>query len=252
MLSKRNLPESTYFFTFHKCASTLFGGYALKKIKGLRHVDYELRFTLGMQNHPVTFEKKGYMYGPIRLSTGPESPAHEALIVPTTRVDFLKDKIALFFLRDPRDILVSAYYSFGYSHPFSKIEAIKKQQEQQRSRILSQTLDEFAMGYAPAILKGFEKVEALRQSCRRSVVLRYEDMILDWDKFVKDFSCYIKIRRRVLLRIYKRTRPRDTQEIGAHRRSGKTEGFRNSLKPRTVENLNKTFKAVLDRYRYSP
>lgn len=252
LLSIQNLPESIYFFTFHKCASTLFGGYVLKKIKGLRHVDYELRFTLGRQNHPVTFEKRGCIYGPIRLSTGPESPAHEALIVPTTRADFLKDKTALFFMRDPRDILVSAYYSFGYSHPVSQIEEIKKQQEQQRRRILGQTVDDFATGYAPAILKNFEKIEILQKSCSRSSVLRYEDMILDWDKFTKELSKCIKIRRRVLSRIYRKSRPRNKEEIGAHRRSGKTEGFRNSLKPQTVKNLNDTFRVVLDRYQYPP
>jgi len=252
LLSIRNSPESTYFFTFHKCASTLFSGYVLKKIIGLRHADFDLWITHGKQSRPVMFKKKGYMYGPIRLSTGPESQAYKDLVAPTTRVEFLKDKIALFFLRDPRDILVSAYYSFGYSHPLSHVEATRKYQERQRSRILGQSVDEFAMEYAPAILNGFEMVETLHQSCSRSIVLRYEDMILDWDGFATDLSKYIKIQRTVLNRIYKKSRPRNREEIGAHRRSGKPEGFRSSLTPRTVKCLNDTFKVVLDRYRYSP
>jgi hypothetical protein len=173
-------------------------------------------------------------------------------VVPTTRVEFLEDKIALFFLRDPRDILVSAYYSFGYSHPPNHAGNIRKHQERQRSQILGQSVDEFAMAYAPAILNGFEMVETLHQSCRRSIVLRYEDMILDWDGFVTDFTKYIKIRRAVLSRIYKKSRPRNREEIRAHRRSGKPESFRSNLKPRTVKRLNDTFKVILGRYQYSP
>ena len=97
-----------------------------------------------------------------------------------------------------------------------------------------------------------EKIEPLQQSCSRSTVLRYEDMILDWDKFARDLSKCIKVRRTVLSRIYKKTRPRNREEIGAHRRSGKTESFRNSLSPRTVKSLNDTFRVILDRYQYPP
>jgi len=109
--------ESIYFFTLHKCASTLFSSFVLKNLEGLTHVDYAKDLTSGRRSprKALPFHDYGIIYGPIRLSNDPENLISRHLIKPIYSPDFLTDKRAVFFVRDPRDILVSAYYSFGYT-----------------------------------------------------------------------------------------------------------------------------------------
>src|SRR5438132_10534005 len=117
-------PESVYFYTLHKCASGLFSDYVLKNVRRLRLIDYEDRFYKG-EPVCVTFKEKGFIYGPIRVSNGPQSTIYSKLVEPASRTDFVRDKIAIFLIRDPRDILVSSYYSFGYTHEFSTVKEIE-------------------------------------------------------------------------------------------------------------------------------
>ena len=110
----KNNPKSVYFYTFHKCASTLFNGYVLKNAVGLYNMDYASQIYSGERSseEKLNFNRNGFIYGPIRISAGVQGPVGEMLVKPTTQHDFVRDKIALFLIRDPRDILVSSYYSF--------------------------------------------------------------------------------------------------------------------------------------------
>ena len=247
---RKNSYESVYFYTFHKCASSLFSGYVLRNIEGLRCVDYASQIYSGRKNDAVTFERNGFVYGPIRLSANPMSPVYKRLVEPAIDSDFIRNKIAIFLVRDPRDILVSAYYSFGYTHGFSNVDEIKEVQEQRKIQIQSKTIDEYALEAAHGTLRNFETVDRLNKACTRSVVLKYEDMIENWDSFAKGLTKYINIKQQVLAQIYAQTRPREREDTKSHRRSGKPGGFRGKLKAETIAFLNTTFEAVLERFQY--
>jgi len=242
--------ESVYFYTFHKCASTLFAGYLLQNIEGLRHVDYARQIFRGDRIDELTFNEHGFVYGPIRLSSKRTSPAYKQLVEPVSDIDFIRDRIAIFLVRDPRDIVVSAYYSFGYTHAFSPADEVRARQEELRNKIRGMSIDEYALESAGEMLANFETLDKLSKACRRSVVLRYEDMIGNWNCFVRDLTKYVEIKRPVLTQLYKKSRPRKKEHVLSHRRSGKPGGFRDRLKAETVAALNATFKAVLERYRY--
>lgn len=244
----KNSYESVYFYTFHKCASTLFSRYILKNIEGLRHIDYAGQIYSG-RNGRITFEEKGYVYGPIRLSAQ-QGAVYERLVQPTSRREFVRDKIAIFMIRDPRDILVSAYYSFAYTHSFSPVQEIRERQAQARIELQSQTIDEYAVDRAARIAANFETLDMLSQACERRVVLRYEDMIDNWELFVADLTRYINIRPAVLSQIFKQSRPREEEDNSSHRRSGQVGDFRRKLKTETILTLNGVFAAVLKRFHY--
>ena len=57
-------------------------------------------------------------------------------------IGFVHDKNVLFLVRDTRGILISAYYSFGYSLKFSEVEKIDRVQVQQRAAIQAMNLDQ--------------------------------------------------------------------------------------------------------------
>jgi len=243
-------PESVYFYTLHKCASSLFSDYVLKKARGLRLVDYMDRFYNGDPIECVKFEEKGFIYGPIRLSTGPTSTIYNRLVEPASRNDFVHDKIAIFLIRDPRDILVSSYYSFGYTHEFSTVKEIEEQQRQVRELIRGKTIDTFALEIANAWLDHFHTVDRLARACSRGVVLKYEDMIYDWAKFCSGLTKYLNLGGRTLRRTYKASRPLENESETGHRRSGKPGAYRDKLLSSTVDALNTIFAPVYARFNY--
>jgi hypothetical protein len=251
-LYRKKSQESVYFYTFHKCASSLFSIYVLKHIEGLRHVDYANKIYRGKKYHSITFKPMGFIYGPIRLSANPASPVYKHLVEPTQDINFIRDKTAIFLVRDPRDIMVSAYYSFGYTHGLSPVAEIRAMQEQLRIKIQNKMIDEYVLEYSPTILRHFESVDRLSKECNRSVILRYEDMILNWDRFVEDLTKYVDIREAVLQQIYKKTRPIEREDKSSHRRSGKFGQFRDKLKTETITSINTTLESILERFQYAP
>jgi hypothetical protein len=230
--------ESVYFFTLHKCASTLFSDFALQRIEGLKHVDHMADIYAGKPG-PFQFEKRGHIYGPLRLSRRSVMPDYQHVIDKILTEGFMNNKNAIFFVRDPRDILVSQYHSFGFTHGFSPVPEIRLRQEKNKEKVLSRTLDEYAIWFAPRLKKSFELIYFLRSSCNRNVLLRYEDMVTNWDKFVKGLSKIIKMSPPDLSELHKRSRPRTKVDATAHRRDGTPGQFRTALKPETIKELNR-------------
>lgn len=242
--------ESVFFFTFHKCASTLFSGYILKNIRGLHHVDYAADIFNDRSVKRIMFQKKGYVYGPLRFSTSKDRPAYKRVVGPASSEGFIKDKIGVFFLRDPRAILVSSYYSFGFTHVLSLNSEYRDDQLEAREEIQQQNVDQFVLQAAAKVLSDFEDLGKIVNFCERSTILKYEDMINNWEGFSKDLTKYFAIDEKVLTRMYELSRPRDREDVTVHQRSGQTEGFRSKLKDDTITSLNATFSDVLDRYGY--
>jgi len=246
----KNAHESVYFYTFHKCASSLFGSYALKKFKGLRHVDYEDQIYHGKKREKFVFEEKGFIYGPLRLSVPPGWGQYSKFTESVSRKSFVSDKIAIFMVRDPRDIIVSAYYSFGYTHGFSPVQQFREQQKRYRARLQNLSVDDYALDIAPWTLAYFDRLDKLSNVCERSVVLKFEDMIDNWSLFAERLTKYCSIEERVLTDLYRRSRPQEKEDFSSHRRSGRPGAFRNQLKKETIVSLNNTLKEVLKRFRY--
>lgn len=245
------MPESVYFFTLHKCASSLFGAYVLKNLTGLEHVDYADQIYAGHDVGELEFRERGCVYGPIRVSTNRKSPVYRTLVGPVTERRFIRDKRAILLVRDPRDILVSSYYSFGFSHGDSAHAKIREQQEVIRGRIQSgEDLDDFVRRSARAIAKAFSRLEMVREACQRSVLLRYEDMVENFDGFLAQLQSCVEIEAKVAEGIRERTRPRDSEDVASHKRSGRVGGFRDKLRAETIEALNAEFAGVLPQFGY--
>lgn len=242
--------ESVYFYTFHKCASNLFGKYVLKNFEGLRHIDYASQDYRGERIKKVVFHETGYVYGPIRLSTDPALRIYKVLVEPASDPKFIQDKIALLFVRDPRDILVSAYYSFGYSHGFSRVKEIRENQKVIRNRIQAKSVDEYVLDSANEIARDFMTAERVACVSNRCTVLKYEDMIYNFERFIHGLTEHADVDRRVVQQIFERSRPKQKENSSSHRRSGQPGGFRNKLKKETITSLNQKLEGVLERFQY--
>lgn len=240
--------ESVFFYTFHKCASTLFSSYVLPNVTGLAHVDYNARAAAGELAGEPTVESHGFVYGPIRLSTRGDLPNYEAFRRKVGEPAFVRDRIAVCLVRDPRDLAISAYYSFGFSHVLSDIPEVRARQEARRARIASQTIDEFVLEDSCRWINAFDAMSVVLDACPRSVLLRYEDMVGAWPVFERGLTRHLSFTPSALREIYDRSRPRAKEDAGAHKRSGKSGGFREKLRPETILELDRAFARVLERY----
>ena len=215
-------------------------------------MNYASQLYKGKRSHKkeLEFRKNGFLYGPIRISAYVQGPVAKKLVNPTIKHDFVRDKIAIFFIRDPRDILVSSYYSFGFTHGLSQVNTIKVRQEANKSRISEMTLDEYVLESAEKQVELFKTLYGLSKACRRGVVLRYEDMINDFDGFAEQLRKYITLEDATIGEIYQKTRPMEKEDVTSHRRSGKVGGFREKLEKSTIISVNNKLAEILTLFDY--
>jgi hypothetical protein len=245
-------PLSVFFYTFHKCASSLFSSYILPNLPELEHVDYAAQAIRHQLSEPLVFEERGKVYGPIRLSANPAIPIYNALIKPTTKSDFVKIRRAFFFLRDPRDILVSEYFSFGKSHELAQEPTARAVQEQVRTEICTQQLDQYCLKRAPALCRAFQQMIELRDACSNGLLLRYEELIDNFPAFAREMGSYFNLPKETIEEIRKQSRPRKWEDPAKHRRSGRTGSFAEKIEHSTAKTIDGIFGAVLEEWGYLP
>lgn len=242
--------KSVYFITMHKCASTLFSNFVLPRSKNLQHIDYLHRMEVGKFNG-IDFQESGFLYGPLRVSVNRRVPAFRKVIRHIIEQGFLKDKRAVFFVRDPRDILVSTYYSFGFSHVFSNNPEVREVQNQARNEIRKRTLDEYCLEQAVSCGENFALIHRMIGECQDGILLRYEELIHDFDAMAEKMSQFICLSKADIKEMKIRSRPQERENIFAHQRSGLTEDYARKLKPETISQLNCILGDTLKQFGYS-
>jgi hypothetical protein len=173
------------------------------------------------------------------------------LVEPVSRPEFIRDKTAVLLVRDPRDIIVSSYYSFGHTHGLSPLRQLENQQRELREKIRSETIDSYALQAGKHFRRYFEIADRVARLCKRGIVLKYEDMIENWEKFSSGLTRYFDLDAKVLEQIYERSRPLKKEDAGSHRRSGKPGAYRDKLRESTVASLNVVLAPVLTRFEYA-
>lgn len=167
--------------------------------------------------------------------------------------DLEKFKVVL-VVRDPRDILVSDYYSIAYSHAIPDGEK-KKIYLSRRESALASTLDEYVLNSAPKLQSVFERYEMhLFPVCPSVHVARYEDMVENFPEWFDSLvsACGMEISktfRQNLVEKHEARRPKG-ENIHKHLRKGMPGEHREKLRPETVEQLNKIFEEPLTRFNY--
>lgn len=171
--------NGTVLFTTHKSASTLMMQ-VLRRIAMLNwtpYFDYERILWRHGERLPIAdherfltayshalFRGQGELYGPIRYP------------IPINNGRPEQQLQTLFFLRDPRDVLVSAFHSFGYIHPVPANPEHAAHFLQERARIQAEGLEGFVMRRATEwirpTLHGFRMI---RDRSIRTQTIHYQD-----------------------------------------------------------------------------
>ena len=238
--------QSILFFTTHKCASTFVSKLLaeFEKSTALSHFDfakeiYRLGDTINVGDNEVflhnaqyiLFKPIGEIYGPLRF--------------PIILDDFKKYR-AIFFLRDPRDVAVSAYYSFGFSHGIPANSESAKIFMNERNRIREEGIDKYALRAATDWLKPlYNTYDELRKSNENSLFLRYEDFVSQPVHFSNELVNFLKAGsenefeniKNIIVNT-KKISNASQQAKSSHQRSGKSRQYLAELKPETVDELN--------------
>ena len=147
-------PRSCIFFTTHKCAST-FAARLLSEItqkSEYRVLDYasaiwRMGNKISIQGSYEPF-LEGVYDGLYRLHGEIYGPQRMPLDFPG-RPKFKH----IFFLRDPRDVLVSSYFSFAFNHKAPNNSSAKSEFFAKRERMVKSGIDDYVLGEGVKWLK---------------------------------------------------------------------------------------------------
>lgn len=242
--------KSIFFFSLHKCATSFFTHSVLPRSCWHQQVDYQTDHYLDKSFTPKV-DETGHIYGVLRV-VEPQHPSFalaEWMFESAIRTDCLK----VILVRDPRDILVSMYFSFGAnherSHGFSPNPQVKEYQEQRIKMIENLSIDEYVVAESEVLKEKYLKLNQLLK-LKNSIVLRYEDLINDFDGFYAQLSSVLPLRAGVEQDMYIETRPNLLENPLAHKRSGKTYNFGEKLKDETCQVLAKNHFDTLQQFNY--
>jgi len=188
------------------------------------------------------FKETGYCFGVFRLA----SRSYSIPILDTHR--------SVLQIRDPRDILVSLYFSLTQSHPRPPTESkLSSSFDRSRQQALGSTIDEYALDRSRWVKNRFDEVNALLEYplCR---VFRYEDIIFEKTQWTKDLARHFgwnELGSRYLKDLATKhdIRPK-VEQPDAHIRSVTPGDHRRKLKVETINKLNETFAPILEQFGY--
>lgn len=241
---------SVFIMTIHKAASSFVGAEiipVLAKAQGFEFFDISAKaFKAGanyretVQQHMSILESSGYCFGPFR---GP---------MVLNMLDMSANRL-LVHVRDPRDCVVSAYYSFGYSHTIPPGKEEKKRFIERRERIQSQSIDDYAVEEIGTVAKRLRAYMKHAGRAERHLVSRYEDMVLDFPAWVRKVSAFIgggdgsaaveELERKVSFET-------KGEDIYKHKRQVMPGDHRRKLKPETIAQLNELCGDLLEKLGY--
>tara|TARA_Y100000389_G_C17456812_1_gene518687 strand:- start:2315 stop:3178 length:864 start_codon:yes stop_codon:yes gene_type:complete len=247
--------ESVIFFTTHKAASN-FSNEILKQIENRTEYtlyDYgaligSLADKLNIKNDFEVYLNKNYKF---LFNTHSEiyGPQRKPL-----KFQNINDYKKIFFLRDPRDVLISAYYSFGYSHPVPNSESLLENFNQKRALIQTQSLDEYVLRESKDWIKPiYMEYKFLKESSKKECLyIKYNQFVNDTESCIEEIFNFFDFQNKDIVKsLATLASPvRENENKNQHKRSGKNNQWKTHLTEKTQEKLNNELNEVLKYWQF--
>lgn len=165
----------------------------------------------------------------------------------------LKFKKSVLLIRDPRDALVSQYFSYGGKHVSHRLPDKNKEAFLEKAQSTADlSIDEYVLKLSRNHLK---KLLAYRNNLYFDNVLlcKYEDIYFDKRTFLGNIFRHfgIRVNQRILDAVAEKNDVRPEEEDPTkHIRKGTPGDHANKLKPETIQELNNLFGKVCKWYGY--
>ncbi|WP_448604921.1 sulfotransferase domain-containing protein [Thermoleptolyngbya sp.] len=142
------------------------------KTAGYREVK-ELSWNGFIQKSLSQAEKRA-CFGPIR--------SYEAM---PSIPEGIEDYSIILHLRDPRDVLVSSFFSNAFSHPVNP--AIFNPGEAARQEWIERGIDAFVIGQSPSVVDRYNYLIDNLLGRENVLFLKYEEMVLNYQEWLAKF-----------------------------------------------------------------
>lgn len=159
-------------------------------------------------------------------------------------------------LRDPRDVLVSSYFSVAFSHAAPGEDSDKLDGfTELRTRALASSVDEYVLAESDRVLENYMRYKSLLiDRYPGAYVTKYEHMTEDFAGWLRALLsyCELDVSPPLFARLVEEhlaKRPRQ-ENIHQHTRKGKPGDYREKLQPQTIARLNQKFAPVLNAFDY--
>lgn len=201
--------------------------------------------TLDLKGASEVFNQPGYCYGGFRHWPDFMSKADPKIHTRT-----------LLMMRDPRDMLVSAYYSVKGSHYVPKAGPTRREVIEQRELASTQSIDDFVLQKASNYREILGKMLPLCRSTPNGpdrIVVRYEDVIFDKYRLAVglDSLLGLGLSVSVLAASAKKFHALPEKENpDSHIRWVRPGNFRDKLLPETAQILTDWFAPTLEEFGY--
>ena len=242
----KNDKESLLFFTIHKCASTYMQKcmkYINEKYLYLNYVNlegyiYEYLdqniYQLIKDERQKLFYPQGNLYSPLRTYIPVE--------------DIGKYRILL-MLRDPRDVIVSNYYSTAYSHSLPPNKSQKRIFIERRLNLQEMTVDKYAIQSAHHFYQRYSDYCNYLLKDQKVQYLKYEDFIKNFDLWLRQLEQALGLKisqkdKKALLSLNGNNQ-KIAENKFKHIRKANPGDYKEKLNQKTQDFLNSKFKDIL-------
>jgi hypothetical protein len=162
----------------------------------------------------------------------------------------------LFMVRDPRDVLVSEYFSYGFSHAVpssrgNKLEGFMVMRRKAQGILI----DDYVISESERVNENYQRyINLLLGPYPHVHVAKYEDMVVDFQPWLESLLqyCGLAISARLFqLLVDEAAQLRPIREdVHKHIRKGKSGDYKEKLKKSSIDFLNTTFSNVLAYFNY--
>lgn len=245
--------SSVFFMSVHKSGSTLMNN-MMRTACGM--LDYEFVdiqshfFNTGVSDADIPaetskiFKPRGYVYSGFRYFP------HQY------EIPCLNDCPLIVLVRDPRDAVVSQYFSLSQSHPMPGKDAddkLLRHMEAKRKETLGSDINEFALREVGGFVKKIETYSEVMKTHPKARLFQYEEIIYMKKKWVMSMLNFLgwKMQPGQPMTLANRFNIVPKQEDASkHIRQVHPQNYLSKLSPETINEINRKYSATLLRYNY--
>ncbi|MGP0129494.1 MAG: sulfotransferase domain-containing protein [cyanobacterium endosymbiont of Rhopalodia musculus] len=165
-------------------------------------------------------------------------------------------------IRDPRDILVSEYFSLGWTHPDSQWSQERKklrkwvQENSIDTYVVEASEKLFTFGDQPLKTRYQPLLNLSTLENRKIIIVKYEEMVTNYSswlsKIIKSFQFNQLVAsfliQKYYMKYHREFKPRAENLV--HKRKIIPGDHSNKLRPETIEQLNSIFQEILSKFNY--
>ncbi len=171
--------------------------------------------------------------------------------------ELFQDRRKVLLVRDPRDTIVSGYFSIAYSHKVpdsnkENVDGLRESMLKKRELTQAQSIDQYSIENADSLNGTISKYLQLVGSPNLKIY-RYEDVVMNKQPWIKDMADFLDLELpdKLLNRILKRLDVvPDQEQPDQHVRRVTPGDHKDKLKPETIAYLDEVFADFMKSFSY--